>query len=184
MSFVRRVMSAGALTLAAAAVVAAFAGAGSAAPAGGPIALYASLDNAGSNKVVIAGAIGDYGTARNVNKNGKPDPNGNFVRFKLQKGTFEMDVTTLSKTLSDPKPQVQSEATCSGMFTGEGAVTFLKGTGLYKGMSGTANLSVTLGGVDPRYKVGAKKGQCKNGEPTPRSQFGFVTGQGAVSFGS
>jgi hypothetical protein len=65
-----------------------------------------------------------------------------------------------------------------------GQVTFLNGTGLYKGVSGTANVTVTFGGVGSRYKSGPKKGQCKQGEPSPSASFGFVTGQGTVSFTS
>ena len=63
-------------------------------------------------------------------------------------------------------------------------MTFLNGTRLYKGISGTANLSLTFGGVGMRYKSGPKKGQCKQGHASPRASFGYVTGQGTVSFTS
>jgi hypothetical protein len=86
---------------------------------------------------VFVGAIGDYGTAVNVNKNGKPNPNGNYVRVKLQKGTFMIDVTAMNEAAAP--------------------VTFLNGTRLYKGISGTANLALTFGGVGSRYKSGPKR---------------------------
>jgi len=153
-------------------------------PEGGKIELYASADNSGSKHAVLVGAIGDYGTAANVNKNGKPNPNGNFVRVKLQKGTFMIDSTELNKVMNaQTQPQVESHATCSAAASGSGPVTFLNGTGLYKGISGTANLTITYGGVGGRYKSGPKKGQCKQGDVmNPRASFGFVTGQGTVSF--
>ena len=180
-----RLASAGAATLAALAVAGVVGGAAAAAPTGGPIELYASAGNAGSQHVVFVGAIGDYGTALNVNKNGKADPNGNFVKMKLTKGTFEVDVTAMNKQInSDTRPQVESRATCSAAFSGSAPVTFLKGTGLYKGISGTANVTLTFGGVGSRYKSGPKKGQCRNGDSNQRAQFGFVTGQGTVSFTS
>ena len=178
-----RLASAGAAVLAASAIAGVVAGASAAAPTGGPIAMYASAGNNGSPKVVFVGAIGDYGKARNVNKNGKIDPNGNFVKVMLKKGTFEIDSTALNTQTSDPAPQVANQATCSATFSASGPVTFFNGTGLYKGISGTANLTITFGGVGSRYKSGAKKGQCKPGDVTnPRAQYGFVTGQGTVSF--
>jgi hypothetical protein len=182
----QRLASLGAVALAASAMVGVLVGpAAAAAPADGPIEIWASAGNNGSQHVVFVGAIGDYGKATNVNKNGKPNPNGNFVKMKLQKGTFMIDVTAVNKSMnSAAPPQVASNATCSAAFTGGGQVTFLNGTGLYKGISGTANVTVTFGGVGSRYKSGPKKGQCKQGEASPRASFGFVTGQGTVSFTS
>jgi hypothetical protein len=176
-----RLASVGAATAAALVVVGGATAA--AAPAGGPVALYANANGNGpSERVVFVGAIGDYGTATNIDKNGRVDPNGNFVKVKLQQGTFEIDSTALNKTLNAGKPQVSSHATCSAAFTGSGQVTFLKGTGLYKGITGTANVTVTFGGVGPRYKSGPKKGQCMPHTAKAVANYGFVTGQGTVTF--
>jgi hypothetical protein len=179
-----KLASAGAMTLAALAVAVVLVGpSAAAAPEGGSVALYASSGNNGSQHVVVVGAIGDYGTAVDVNKNGKPNPNGNYVKLKLKKGTFEIDVTAMKKAAdSAQEPQVSSNATCSAAFTANAPGTFLNGTGLYKGISGTADLTLTFGGVGSRYKSGPKKGQCKQGDPSPRASYGFVTGQGTVSF--
>jgi hypothetical protein len=181
---VRKLTSTGAAMVAVLAVAATLVGpAAAAAPAGGPIEMWASAGNNGSQHVVFVGAIGDYGTAVNVNKNGKPNPNGNYVRVKLQKGTFMLDVTAMNEAAnSNQDPQVGSHATCSAAFTATAPVTFLNGTRLYKGISGTANLALTFGGVGSRYKSGPKKGQCKQGDASPRASFGYVTGQGTVSF--
>jgi hypothetical protein len=178
--------SAGVAVVAALAVAGVLAGSGAAAaPAGGPIEIWASAGNNGSQHVVFVGAVGDYGTAVNVNKNGKPNPNGNYVKVKLKKGTFMLDVTAMNKAINSGRdPQVESHATCSAAFTGSAPVTFLNGTGLYKGISGTANLTATFGGVGSRYKSGPKKGQCKQGDQSPLASFGFITGQGTVSFTS
>ena len=179
-----RLVTAGAAALAALVVVGVLGGTAAAAtPAGGAIELWASAGNNGSQHVVFVGAIGDYGPAVNVNKNGKRNPNGNYVKMRLKKGTFMLDVTAMNKAInSGNEPQVASEETCSAAFTGSAPVTFLKGTGLYKSISGTANVTLTFGGVGSRYKSGPKKGQCKQGDPRPRASFGFVTGQGPVSF--
>jgi hypothetical protein len=179
----QRLASVGVPVLAALTAAGVMVGPGAAAPAGGSIQLYASAGSSGPQHVVLVGAIGDYGTAVNVNKNGKPSPNGNFVRVKLQKGTFEIDSTALNKAINaGTEPQVESHATCSAAQTGSGPVTFFNGTGLYKGISGKASLTLTFGGVGSRYKSGPKRGQCKQGDPSPRASFGFVTGQGTVSF--
>jgi hypothetical protein len=180
-----RLASAGAAIVAALAVTAAFVGPATAAapPAGGPIALYASGGSHVSQHFVFVGAIGDYGTGINVDKNGKVDPNGNYIKVKLQKGTFEIDTTAVSKQINPgAAPQVASRATCSGAFMVSGQVKFFNGTGLYKGISGTANVTLTVGGVGPRYKSGPKKGQCNQRASNPRGQFGVVTGQGTVTF--
>lgn len=175
----------GAAIVAASVTAAVLVGAGTAAtPEGGKVELWASAGNNGSQQVVFVGAIGDYGKAVNVGKNGKPSPNGNFVKMKLQKGTFMLDVTAVNKAVNSAgaSPQVESHTTCSAAFSGGGQVTFLNGTGQYKGISGTADVTITFGGVGARYKSGPKKGQCKQGDSSPRASFGFVTGQGTVSF--
>jgi hypothetical protein len=181
---VRKLTSTGAAMVAALGVTAALVGpAAAAAPAGGPVAVYAAAGgNSSSQKIVFVGAIGDYGTATSIDKNGKVNPNGNFVKAKLKKGTFEIDATAVNKTLNNASPQVANPATCSATFSGTGEVKFFNGTGLYKGISGTANVTITFGGVAPRYKSGQRKGQCMRNYGNPHAQFGFVTGQGTVSF--
>jgi hypothetical protein len=179
-----RLTSAGAAIVAALAVTAAFVGPATAAapPAGGPILVYSSGGSHISQHFVFVGAIGDYGTGINIDKNGKVDTNGNYIKVKLQKGTFEIDTTAVNKQFASGVPQVASHATCSGAFMASGPVKFFNGTGLYKGISGTANVTVTVGGVGPRYKNGPKKGQCNEQASYPHGHFGVVTGQGTVSF--
>jgi hypothetical protein len=94
--------------------------AAAAAPAGGPIELWASAGNNGAQHIVFVGAIGDYGSALNVNKNGKPNPNGNYIKVRLKNGTFMIDATAMNNAInSQQDPQVGSPATCSAAFTGE-----------------------------------------------------------------
>jgi hypothetical protein len=179
-----KLISAGAATLAALAILAVAVGsAGAAAPAAGLVTFYAHAGNGNSQKVVFVGAIGDYGKAINVNKRGKADPNGNYVMLKLHKGTFELNATAVNQAImANQQPQVGSHATCSAAFSTTAPATFLNGTGLYKGISGTANVTVTFGGVSPRYKSGPHKGQCVENNQNPAASFGVVLGQGSVSF--
>ena len=157
-----------------------------AATPGGKIAFYASAGTSATNHGVFTGAVGDYGTLVNMNKDGKVNPNGNFVKATLTKGTFELDITALNKILSQSgTPLASSTATCSNAFSGSGPVKFFNGTGPYKGISGTATVTVTFGGVGPRYTSGPKKGQCnQNAQAFPGGSFGVVMGHGTVSFAS
>jgi hypothetical protein len=133
-------------------------------------------------KIVLAGAIGDWGQVTSIDKNGKPDDNGNFVKVTLKKGTFEIDATALNKKMANPRPQVQSDVTCSVSASGSGPVELFAGTGLYKGISGTANVTMTFTGVGGRYQSGAKKGQCEQENGQPLAMLGSVTGRGSVEF--
>jgi hypothetical protein len=181
-----KMTSAGAAILSAFAILAVVVGsAGAAAPAAGPVSFYAHAGAGTSQKVVFVGAIGDYGRAINVNKKGKVDPNGNYVKLRLHKGTFEIDGTVLNQAIiANQQPQVGSHETCSAAFSTTAPVTFFNGTGLYKGISGTANVTVTFGGVSPRYTKGPHKGECLQNNLNQAANFGVVLGQGTVSFAS
>jgi hypothetical protein len=180
----RRLTVAIAAILALAALVAGSAAA-TTVPSGGKVAILASLGADGAKgKVVIAGAIGDYGTTANVDKNGKMNPNGNFVRVTLKKGTFEIaNSALLNKSLSNPRPQVASSDTCSVAFSAHGTEQIFNGTGLYKGIAGTATVTITMNGIGPRYASGPNKGQCQRiGTVPPLTMMGSVIGQGTVHF--
>ena len=178
----RRFEGAGVGALAALVATGVMAGAGAAAaPSGGPIALSAGVGSNPTQKIVVAGAIGDWGTVHPVDRSGKPDQNGNFVKVLLKKGSFELDVTAVNKAMSNPRPQVQSDVTCSVAAVGSGAAKLFDGTGLYKGISGTVNVTITFTGVGGRYQSGAKKGQCSRGGE-PLAMLGSVVGHGTVRF--
>ena len=171
-------------------MVAALAGAGvgaatpTAAPTGGPIAIQATLGGGATGRIVIAGSIGDWGTARSVDRNGKPDDSGNYVKVTLRKGTFEIDSTALNRKTTNPHPQDSSDVTCSVSVRGSAPVRLLNGTGLYQGITGTVHATLTFTGVGGRYETGARKGQCRQGGERPLAMIGAVTGRGTVRFSS
>ena len=68
-------------------------------------------------------------------------------RSPCAKGTFEIDSTALNKKTANPRPQVASDTTCSVSASGSAPVTLFNGTGLYKGITGTANVTLTFTGV-------------------------------------
>ena len=66
-------------------------------PSWGHCACICHTGNGAAGKIVITGAIGDYGKTVNIDQNGNTDPNGSFVKVTLQKGSFEVNATTLDK---------------------------------------------------------------------------------------
>ena len=181
----KRLASIGAVALAAVVVAGVTVWSAEAATPGGKIAFYANVNSA-PNHAVFTGAIGDYGTVVNIDKKGKIDQNGNFVKVTLTKGTFQIDATALNSKLSKNTPPLAlSENNCSAAFSGSAPVKLYDGTGLYKGIAGTATVTVTAGGISPFYTSGPKKGQCNhNASQAPGESFGVVMGQGTVSFGA
>jgi hypothetical protein len=166
-----------------AATVAVGAASAAATPQAGPIALFATISPTSTpGKIVLAGAIGDWGKVASIDKNGKPDENGNFVKVTLKKGTFEIDATALNKKMANPRPQVQNGVTCSIAASGSGPVKLFNGTGLYRGISGVANVTMTFTGVGGRYQGGPKKGQCEQDNGQPLAMLGSVIGRGTVQF--
>jgi hypothetical protein len=155
-----------------------FASAASGSPAGGTIHVFVNVDVKSEtvNPIVITGAIGDYGTATSVDKNGKVDPNGNYENIKLKKGTFWVNGTALTAKANRTTPSI-NPATCSLSLSVSGPTQLFKGTGLYKGIGGTVKITESFGAVFSRLPSGA----C-NEAGNPLSQGGSVTGVGRATF--
>jgi hypothetical protein len=152
-------------------------------PTGGAVYFHATGSNGPAGTIIITGAIGDYGKTLSINKNGKTDNNGDFVRITLKHGTFEINATALNANEQHTRALI-NKTTCSIRFTGTGPVTLFNGTGLYKGITGKVLITVSFGGVGPLYTSGPHKGQCNFGRTTPPlAQYASITGPGTVSFG-
>jgi hypothetical protein len=150
--------------------------------AGGKIYIYVTGVKSAHQPILIAGAIGDYGIATSETKAGKVDQNGNYVHIALQKGTFFVDATKLNGT-QNGKSLVENKSTCSFVFRVTGPITISDGTGAYKGISGTANMTIIFGGVGPYYTSGVKRGQCNTSQnATPSGLYQSITGAGTVRF--
>jgi hypothetical protein len=62
-------------------------------------------------------------------------------------------------------------------------ITFVSGTGLYKGISGTVSLTETAAFILPRYTSGKNKGKCnESNSAAPLAEWGALSGSGTVSF--
>lgn len=149
-------------------------------PAAGTIQLFTTGGSSGP--ILITGAIGDYGKTLNINKYGKADSNGTYVKVTLKKGGFEINAAALNAKLNKLNPPV-NKATCSAVATATGPVTLFDGTGLYAGISGTIHITVTFAIVLPTYASGKDMGQCNmSNSAQPLDQMGLIRGTGKVSF--
>jgi hypothetical protein len=148
-------------------------------PAGGAIKVWATPSaNGAKGKIVITGAIGDFGTTTNTNKAGKPNPNGNYVKIKLHRGTFMVNTVALNKKLNNLNPHFNT-ATCSAAASGTGTVTLFNGTGLYAGIGGQVKVTVSFAFVGPRLAGG----KCNpSHKAKPLAQYQSIQGSGHVSF--
>jgi hypothetical protein len=150
---------------------------------GGMVHVFVTPSNGGANDILITGAIGDSGKSVNIDKGGKPNPNGNFGRVTLKHGTFEVDLTKLQAAQNNGQPTV-NPMNCSGIFSVTEPVTFFGGTGAYKGIAGTVQITSEFGFILPKYTSGTKKGQCNESDNAePVAQSASITGSGMVTFG-
>jgi hypothetical protein len=160
----------------------AFAATAPGAPAGGPVKLFATPSDGLHATILMTGAIGDYGNALTIDKNGTPDPNGNYVKVTLQKGGFEINSTTLNAKVNKAQPTFDT-ATCSAALYVAGPLTLSNGTGLYSGIAGTLTVSETAAFILPRYTGGKNKGECNTSNSAqPVKQYASIIGTGTVSF--
>jgi hypothetical protein len=153
----------------------------SAGQAGGAIDMFVQPAGDGTGKILFSGAIGDAGTTRNVDRDGKPDRNGGYARASLGKGTLLIDKKALDLAGTKVSPKVNG-ATCSAGFSVSARVTLLDGTGSYKGVSGTIKATEFFGFVVARSTSGSTRGRCDLNGPV-RSALGVIVGTGTVSFG-
>ncbi len=164
--------------------VPAVAATGTAMPAGGAIKIWVTPKGANGEygTILIVGAIGDWGTTLNINANGTADPNGNYAKIKLQKGTFEVNLTTLNALSNKAQPTLYS-GSCSAIFSVKAPVGLSDGTGAYKGISGNVTITQTFAFILPRYASGAHTGQCNmSNSAQPAAQDSVITGSGNIGF--
>jgi len=168
------------LALAGAALLGGGTALGANASAPGEISLFSHPTTSGtSGTVLIVGAIGDSGRYLASDRNGKPDPQGSYVKVVLKKGTFEINVAALTDKLKS-----RDAATCSAIFSGSSTAAVLRGTGLYAGIRGTLRTSELHALLASRYTSGKNKGQCKlGGNARPIAEYNSFSATGNVSFG-
>lgn len=151
-------------------------GAAAKAPAGGPIKWWATPTTSGASDVVIAGAIGDYGDSQTIDQDGKANPDGNYAKVMLQKGTFRLDLTAFNAAGQKASFPFVSKAGCSSSGAITAPVGISAGTGLYKGISGKGRITLTLVWILSQ----STSGKCDGSKVLFQSRY--LNGAGTVSF--
>ncbi len=146
-------------------------------PTGGGVALYLTTESPTKSAVVATGAIGDYGTAVSIDRDGHPDPQGDYARVTLKHGAFTIDGRAFNKSLSRARPSINPR-TCSFVVKGQGRAPVSGGTGTYAGISGALTLRSTFAAIVPRGSTGS----CRFASNSNLSQYLSVTASGPVSF--
>jgi hypothetical protein len=151
---------------------------------GGTIYIAVAPNNSATYPIVITGAFADYGTATTINQDGTVNSNGNYVKIAMKQGGFEVNSTTLNKKANSTSPTFNSTVNCSYSVTISGPVTLFKGSGAYKGISGTLMITESFSAILPRIASGKHKGQCNEANNVaPLASGGNISGSGKVSFG-
>jgi hypothetical protein len=170
---------AGALACLAAGASVALATGSSKTPAGGPIQIFVQPGQSqGNGKIMITGAVGDYGSSSPTTTSGGKK----YGTATLTKGTIKIDLTAITAKVDKANPRVDA-ATCSAALTETAPAPVVSGTGLYAGIHGTLQITESFGFIGSTYKSGSKKGQCNMSNSAPTvAQTGIVYGSGTVSF--
>ena len=146
-------------------------------PKGGKVNVFVTTKSSTKDKVLITGAIGDFGTAISQNAKGKVSPNGSYEKVKLTHGGFIINATQLNNKINHATP-VFNKANCSVTVRATGPAFVGDGTGAYKGISGTIRISVTFAGVAKKTAKG-----CAAASNAPlQGQYVSISGTGTVRF--
>ena len=151
-----------------------------AANAGGPVHIVGySINSDGPGfRVILTGAVGDYGPALTIYPDGKVDPeHTGEMQLDLSHGSFRINIAGFhEKIISAYSHWPANASTCSGsiMFPANAPIVTGSGTGLYQGISGSFKVTVMIDEVD-------LKPVC-DGTSKFLSQVILLTGSGTVSF--
>ena len=128
--------------------------------------------------VILTGAIGDFGPAVTVHPDGTTDPeHTSELRLGLRHGSFRLNIASLDKKIVSADSHWRSTPTCSFHLSVTAVTPVVpgSGTGSYRGVSGSVNMTVTIDEVDVK--------PCPCGTSGFLSQLIFLVGSGAVSLG-
>jgi hypothetical protein len=120
--------------------------------------------------VILTGAVTDHGTDHQGVAHG-----GDYNRFVLSKGTFEISIAKFGNELNFPV----NPATCSADGSATAPIPIVDGTGTraYKGISGTIQTTVTFAWILPRLA----NGKC-NTNATRYPGIALASGAGTVTY--
>jgi hypothetical protein len=113
-----------------------------------------SIDSDGPRfRVIVTGpVVGDYGPAVTVSPDGRVDPeHTSQIRLELTRGSFRISIAALDRKLvSAFGHSAYFASTCSGhvKVTAAAPIVAGSGTGSYRGISGSFDLTATVDEID------------------------------------
>lgn len=135
-------------------------------------------------KVMLTGAIGDYGTVINATSAGKPTATKKkktpYRLLRLKKGTILVNISTFQSKLTAAfsSPSGFNTSTCSQAVDVNGAISVVSGTGAYSGITGSFVMTGHFAGVTRR----TKSGSCTTKTTTPAAAtYSSIIGSGTVT---
>jgi hypothetical protein len=141
-----------------------------------------SLTGHGGGKILVTGAIGDYGTSIKTNAAGQPDPTGTYSDARLHNGTMLLNTTVLKqKTRIAQAPAHLDLATCTNQGSVTTNVPIVRGTGSYAGISGNLHATFTFAALGADHTRGGNKGKCDLAAG-PVAQYAEIVSAGTMSF--
>jgi hypothetical protein len=126
---------------------------------------------------IVTGAVGDYGKGETVLPDGTIDPeHTSQLQMNMTHGSFRLSIAAIGRGVVDTKRWQWHKANCSGRvsFGAQAPVVAGSGTGAYRGITGTFDVTVTIEEVDV-------KPVC-NGTSGFLSQLILLDGTGSVSY--
>jgi hypothetical protein len=118
------------------------------------IMIYAINSDGPHFRTIVTGAVGDYGPAVSVYPNGKIDPEHNSeMKLKLAHGSFRLRIAALDKKFVKAASHDPTyPGTCSTFVkvTSTTPIVAGSGTGSYRGISGSFQVTATADEVHPR----------------------------------
>jgi hypothetical protein len=133
----------------------------------------------GGGKVMVTGALADYGTGQTTNAAGKADTKGTYKRLLLKHGTIFINATKFVKANNNANPTMYNKSDCSAVIDFSAPVAIESGTGAYAGITGSITLTTRYAVILPKTKTGACN---ESNSAIPLDQYGVVTGSGTIKF--
>jgi hypothetical protein len=127
---------------------------------------------------IVSGVIGDYGAAVSIYPDGKVDPAHNSeMDLRMTHGSFRLSIAAIDKAFvkaTSHEPIYPKTCTDLISVTGTTPIVAGSGTGVYRGISGSFPVTITLNEVEVR--------PCQPSPGAFRAQLITVFGSGTVSF--
>jgi len=142
------------------------------------ILVYSINTDGADLRSIVTGTIGDYGPAETIYPDGKADPtHSSQLELKLTRGSFRLSIAALDKAfVGAASHEPIYPRTCSDFFsvTAPAPIVARSGTGSYRGISGSFQMTATLDEVEAN--------SCKSASPASFLwQVISLTGSGTVS---